>query len=423
MNRVPTTSRRAVVLSMRGRRARAQESGFTLIELLIALTAGALVITSTYFIAGATSRNFQSQQRISQTQMAVRAAMDRLRRDVSRAGYLGTPNARADQACEQSPVPVQGVQWANSYNVTTAVGAAQATANLIDYDRLVLTGNYSTGDEYLVRSVDANGLMVYLQQGWQGYRRSFVNPSTGAFDDSLFTSAFAPGRVLRFRTVQGYNFFRVITSADPTNGTVSIDPSRALPVGQTCFGGLGDGGSVAPLSRIEYAARRTPSFNYAGTAQTGDRGAALVRREISFTTDDPTYTSFGTSAGALNGTFPEVVLDFLVDFAVDHVVDTRVVGAANPALTVVRGSTISGAHAFMGRFFARDATEAHRIRSLIVRLSARTGEVDRNFAAIDRPSEADPLTRYQFPGQTGAARVRTLTTEILLPNMAYARLP
>ena len=64
-----------------------------------------------------------------------------------------------------------------------------------------------------------------------------------------------------------------------------------------------------------------------------------------------------------------------------------------------------------------------RIRSIIVRLSVRDRDQDPSFGWVPRVAATDPLTRLRvFSDRPGAARVRTVTTEVALPNLALRNL-
>src|ERR1700712_5920127 len=78
---------------------RSSRAGFTLVELMIALIAGAFAVSAVYYLNGVSSRAFAEQMRVSETQMSLRSAMEQLRRDFSRAGYLGTPNSALVPDC------------------------------------------------------------------------------------------------------------------------------------------------------------------------------------------------------------------------------------------------------------------------------------------------------------------------------------
>ena len=86
------------------RRVQSEAQGFTLIELMVALVAGLIAISSVYTISKASSQNFHEQQRISQAQMATRMAVEQIRLDVQRAGFLGSANTGTERTDRKSVV-------------------------------------------------------------------------------------------------------------------------------------------------------------------------------------------------------------------------------------------------------------------------------------------------------------------------------
>ena len=79
---------------------RSARAGFTLVELMIATIAGAFAVAGVYYLNGVSSRMFNEQMRVSETQMSLRGALEQLRRDISRAGYLATANSKILTGCD-----------------------------------------------------------------------------------------------------------------------------------------------------------------------------------------------------------------------------------------------------------------------------------------------------------------------------------
>ncbi|MFW5926296.1 MAG: PilW family protein [Myxococcota bacterium] len=386
------------------------KAGFTLIELMVALVAGVIAITTIYFVGAASSRHFHEQQRIAQTQMSVRMAMEQLRRDVQRAGFLGTPNSMRESRCGTPPPrEVQAVEFANDDQTNVLPNAAQ---NGVTADTLRLTGNYATGDSYFVSSLTAAGSGVYLQQSWHGFRRDFGSP----VNPDRFEAVFRPGRMLHLTTLQGKHFFVRITGNDPGRGQVDFTP--ALPLGGACTGGLADGAVVAPLSRIEYSVQNladdpagqslAPEDDPAAAAFRGEAGAQLVRREIDF------------GGNPLPGS-QRIVLENVAMVDYQFLANTAGAGLA-PDLEVWADEDANGR---LGDVNANAAFRPEAVMSVRASLSARTAEQDPRFpwvaAAAGTPATGVAPTRYKVvPGDDfqGAARVRTLRTEIFLPNVA-----
>ncbi len=400
-------------------RARA---GFTLIELMVALVAGLIAISAIYSVSGASARHFHEQQRVATTQMSLRMAMSQLRADVARAGLYGTPNSDRANASNltgcPSPSPrIQAIEFLE--NPDGAVFEDAYGDNAIQFDRLRLVGNYSTSGGYMVSSASsANELR--LQTAWQGFRRDFMNAAgTSVIEDAL-SAAFREGRYVHVRTLEETSVFTRITgtSVGGSSGVpdVRIKVRDPLPIISPCMPGLGDGAIVAPLSRIEYAvvdprrddelAALRSTMDEATEDALGLRPAVLVRREIPFGCTDDCTPIAGTT---------RVVLEFAADFDLRFVVDTQPDPASSPTFQVLAGSAAEDA-----LDPSDSGTYPERVRSVVVRLSARTPGTDPRFAFVER-AEGDPLTRFRaHPDAPGAARVRTAEAEILLPNLVPA---
>jgi len=392
------------------RRERAQRSraGFTLLELMVALVAGLIAISSIYYISAASSKHFHEQQRVAQTQMAVRMAMERLRRDVARAGFLGTPNSQKEVSCRSAAggVQLRAVEYLPNADVGALPNAAE---NGVTADGIRLTGNYVTSDAYLAQGLGVGGRTVTFQTDWQAFRHTFgIVGST--YDGAAFDDVFRAGRFLHIETQQGQHFFVQITGTNASNQTVTFTPN--LPVGSTCIPGLGDGALVSPISRIEYRVvdPRTAgglanllSPNATGGTDPGladARGlkpAVLIRREVDFT----------NAATPIAGS-EQVVLEFAANLEYSFVFDSQSVRGQPPTLvTQTKGIAATTLN-----------VTPERVRSVLISLSGRTPDQEPTFHWAARAANA-PLTRYRAnPASSGASRVRTLTTEVLIPNVA-----
>ena len=380
----------------RGKYARNREDGFTLVELMVALTLGAVVIASVYTVGAASSRHFQEQQRVSQLQLSTRIALERLRRDVSLAGFGGTPDSTADslRACGTvagTPaffgVTVVDEDSDGRAALDTMAGAADSS---VEADRLRLTGNFDTGDVYLVRDY-ANGT-INLQTAWQGFRRSFIDSTGTAFDTDLVELVFEDGRIVRITHPTGGTFFATISNVTASATGVAITLSSNLPTcADVCMGC-----TIAPLSGVEYFLAEAPAeLAPTNVAATGPN-TVLMRGLF-----DP-----ATGVAIANSARP--VLEWAIHFDVDALVNLAAAG--NPPNVVLQDdTTVDGA----------GALRASGIYSLDVTVGARTPEQDNRFPWV-APAAGDALNRFHvFIDRPGAMRVRTARAEILLPNIAY----
>lgn len=388
---------RALSIPLRGGR-----EGFTLLELMVALTAGAIAISSLYYVGAASSHFFKQQERVSQAQMSLRMAMNQLKRDIARAGFLASPRSEAERkaACPATG-RIAAIEHAD--DVDTAL-VDPRDEHGVELDRLTLVGNYATGDEYLVRELHANS--VVLQRDWQAFRRGFTRWWAGEpnqIDVEAVNSVFRTGRFMRIQTLQSDKFFVTISDAPavpaaPGQGLqipFDVPNAGALPVGgqNPCVAGLSKGATLAPLSRIRYQVRAAVGETQARAAAVTGPVAQLVRREL-----DPTVAGDAD----LDGVPPRVVLDHVVAFDVRFVEDDD-----GPPVDLQTVDTVD---------------DAEDVRSVRITLSVRTPEQDPRFPWVPRDN-GDPLTRYRwFDDRKGAARVRTLQAEVSVPNIGYPQL-
>ena len=269
-------------------------SGFTLIELMVAMVVGLTAITSAYSLGAAMSQQFYEEQRTATSQGSSRAAIMELRRDISRAGLFGSPNAQLESRCGQptpptlhklggGTYPMGAFQYYGDADLTTVLDPDGNNSG-IHADRLrVLTSLYLT-DQLLVDSVTLEGDRIILQTGNQAYRRTFAWGQTAddfvgnqaaqnylegtlSWDDAWASEteswkgiaqtgarAFQTGSVLHIESPEGRHFFRtVFGKAENTENQMRILVDPALPVATACLPGAGEGSTIAPLQWVEYA--------------------------------------------------------------------------------------------------------------------------------------------------------------------------
>jgi prepilin-type N-terminal cleavage/methylation domain-containing protein len=390
----------------RGRKRRSQ--GFTLVELMVALTTGLVALGTLYTFSKGSTRFFQQQSSISHTQQGVRVAFERLRRDISRAGFGGVPFGNL----AFGPVPTMRVQAVEICDGAGLGRIPNEAANLTHADRLILTGNYETGDTYLAEAIAAGGTAITFQQTWPAFQRSFGQPLSNMCDPARFDDVFQPGRIVHVKSREGTSFFAEIAG---TAGNCTLQLATGLPVGTPALAGVGEGAVVAPLSRIEYTVLDQAGLNAAGlddlvspnpAAQAlGEVPAVLVRREL----------LFGNTACDANvqvrPSTTEIVLEYVAHFDVDAIVDDAIPPNL-PNLIFENDAQVQTRSVGVAQIVG-----PHQFRSLIVSLAGRTPGIDRNVPWVPRTID-QPLARFQVSaGDTHAARVRSVRSEITLPNL------
>lgn len=398
---------------------RSKSAGFSLVELMIALVAGAFAVAAVYYLNGVSSRAFSEQMRVSDTQMSLRSAMEQLRRDFSRAGYLGTPSSALVPDCDGSKSTTGTIapRWMRAISVTRDASMtgdvntmlAPAT-NKTRADTVDVWGNYVTSDAYLADPERSTLTTIVFQETSEAFRRSFYDPvagnGTATYNAARFAATFIAGRMIRIEN-EGRFFFRDIASSSSTAGAVSVTFGVALPY---CFVGT-SWSAVSPLVHLQYAvesdatadlSRMQSSATAAGTGLPGARRAMLVRREWR---DDTATVVAGTA---------RVVLDYAVEFAVDAMINTTASSTGRPAWAYQRSTTTA-------------TTNPDKFGSVLVTLTARSAEASPTLRTVARASFDvagafdSPMRMFQVidPAATSLvlnARVRTLRSEIFLQN-------
>lgn len=388
-------------------RSRRGAAGFTLLELFVAVGLSGVIAVGLYSLSMVATQTFNQQQRISEVQLRLRSAMESLRGDIARAGYMGTPSSVTDpNVC---PRPSQAVQAVMAQADTPNPTHSTADNQFIAPPVLTLTGNFASSDEYMIMGI--NGTTVFLQNRTVPYLR--------VVDDATFQRIFA-NRWARITGANGVMQFVQITNATFQAATSAAYPALTLAIAPTIIGaggagcgvpGLGVGATIAPISFVQYRiAVGTNNFNESVAMSTGRTD--LIRQELG--------PGAGGALAPVAGTL-RTIAEYAVDLAVAAVVDSAAPGATQPVLTRYPFGD-ARTYATLGPLGA-PGSHPERVRALSVRLSVRDRAQDADFAWVPRTVATDPLTRFRvFPTQLGATRVRSLTSEIQLTNVALKNL-
>jgi len=434
-----------------------RKSGFTLIELMVAMVVGLTAITSVYSLGAAMSEQFYEEQRTATSQGSSRAAIMELRRDISRAGLFGSPNAQREDRCETGlpaqpslptfdggPIAMGAFQYYPDADIAVLGGN---NPGRVRADRLrVLTSLYLT-DQLLIDSVTPDGQTLILQTGNQAYRRTFAwgqaaGPFTGSAPNYLTgddligagaanwngigqngARAFQTNSVLHIESPEGYHFFRTnfVKVANAQN-QVRLRVNPALPVATACLPGAGEGSTVAPLQWVEYAlvdpftndalavgsnfmdfeaffdvagtnALLETGFGTAGEGALREQGNVMLVRRIL----DPVN-------GNVRPNTTQVLAEFVSNFEVSFLVDRRSGTTTAPLAPLMEAETSIN-------------NIPEQVRSVLINLGIRSPLEDPSipFAGVNNNN-----TRFEVnPLERGSARVRHIRIEI--PVMSVAR--
>jgi prepilin-type N-terminal cleavage/methylation domain-containing protein len=423
-----------------------RRSGFTLLELMVSLGIGGLAITSIYAISAASTVTFQQQQQVATSQTALRMAMNQVKRDIARAGYLATPSASAPgQSCGPIGAPIDDnavggsgrlAAFSRFQNNVITTGAGNPTgidptghnrANGFTADDIVLMANYETSAEYPgVTLIDATDISV--DQHWHSFRRDFTdwfNNATPAYNGVAFKEAFRVGRLIRIQTTKRQRHFATITALTEPNDVL---PSVHTPVVITfapaipnpCLSDVTNGW-VSPVSAIHYFARNASGAD-AERFNTIDPIAQLIREEV-LPSDKvaPLLAPDGTPNS-------RAVLDYLVEFNL-YFLSTTGPGPGPPGGTAVLDVATAAAdnnnnNNQAGTSETAVNTNPERIRSVTIDLAVRSPQADPKLpwtqAGCGPPGPILKCFEVALPDvQPGAARVRRMRAEVFVPNVGY----
>ncbi len=467
---------------LRQKLARHTERGFTLIELMIAMVVGLTAISAVYSLGSAMSEQFFVEQRVASSQSTSRVATLELRRDISRAGLFGTPNAfirqgdagvnRFDPTCDalRPTLPLigggNGPLGAFQYYFNEDIGVLDPSGINVGAraDRLrVLTSLYLT-EQLLVNSTSIDGLTLVLQDGNQAYRRTFAWGNTagpftagqapdyldgvldwdnawgGATDDWRGISqtgarAFQVGSVLHIETPQGRHFFRTVFGKGASvQDQIRLNITPALPIGTSCLPGAAEGSTIAPLQWVEYAIVDPFAPADAGTTDDFVKFDSVFSGDLA-DSDSPVLEVHQLSEADLLES-PNRVLVRRILNATDQTVQpnsTQVLAEFVTHFEVSFGiDTNSGVTqagnppqlAFEEGANAETEINANpqRVRTVIINLGIRSPLEDSTLEYV-APIGNQPPTRFDIDDtRKGTARVRQLRIEIPVPSVASRNL-
>ena len=421
--------------------------GFTLIELMVSLVAGLFVALAVVALSKEATTTFHEESRTATAEMALRTAVDRIRNDLQRAAFMSTPNIQKDPLIAKAPgtpnVPTTfpaGIKSLASLHVVAANNLALSATNALTPDTLEISGNFTTTDSFVVRVLDAGG-------GCGGQRLTLAIDSPAMWrllgtstPDAALEAAFQPvaGDTFIVRVVDDTGHYQFVqTCAGKAAGITGsgltaaayLDIASNTPIlsseqTKTMGGasGLGVGRLVVnPVQTIRWEIR---------PIDPGQPRDAPYRTLSAEGGPDDKYELFRTYLDA-SGTLTaetELVSEYAVDlkFAfsadlVDLTTDLNrtltVYGMSQTAENAALASDVAGAVQVHG---------PERIRSTRFRLSTRSSIADRQVgltAPLANAQQGDYPLRYcvLLGGCTdvgGWSRVRTITTEVTLPNQA-----
>jgi prepilin-type N-terminal cleavage/methylation domain-containing protein len=394
-----------------GTLSRPSQRGFTLVELLMATTAGLIVSAAAFLLAKNASTVFQEETRITAAQLSASLGLQRIAADISRTGFLSTPNIQTDPF-----VANESGTWPASISSLNAIriedkgsAAAHSSDNGVFPDRIVVSGSFDTAEVFPVRTIQPGGAgkVVYLETANLQVARTCKDCGMASCLPT-FERIFKQDRIVRILTPSGSQIFGLVDGVTLSGNQLAIQLQPAPSVPQVATNPRGYEGDcnycqISALSIVRYELQ-----SLAGHPQYGP----LVAPIAAAATGDAARTEL--TRVELDKDLQPIpdTLELVAEYAVDLKFGISFMDASTSAVTDLPPPLPENPLIY--------STPPERIRSVHIRFSTRARAPDRD---VPLPTGPDGRKhRYKLPiaGQTVYARMRTLYTEVALQNLVRA---
>lgn len=437
-----------------------------MVELVVALLAGLLVAAGIVTLSREATNTFHEEARASAAEAGLRAAIDRLRADLQRGGFMSTGNIVTDPmiaaapgaahyAAATAPAAIQtlasilysagGSLAKNLTNASPALTTEQSPA--LAPDLIDIGGNLTTADQFDVAYIApavGNCTTIYLSPTSPAMYRIMGNGTAGAtellnifqpdptyaqefivrlVDDSGHTQfletcgsgASAPGAVAG--VVGGQPYVSVNTQATPLQMGVNTGTVGGL------VGFAAGRAWVNPVQIVQWEITSSSSTNDPEPAQFLN-GLEATSNGATDPTKYDLMRSLLDATGVIVPSTSEIVAEYAVDLGFAFSVDTGTALLPNVVTYPFNNpSNVTAAGAV-----SNPSATPERIRTVRARLAVRTAQPDRSVGIGLLPANYGSETylyRYcvaSCPSPPASAlawaRVRTVTTEVDLPNQS-----
>ena len=456
--------------NLRRRTDTSAEAGFTLVELTVSLLAGLLVAMGVVALSREATTTFHEETRSSAAEAALRTAVDRLRADLERAGFMSTGNINSVNVTgapriarplgQATNYPVSGnvpnglkalasVTLKAGGAVTLPLSSAQPVA--LTPDLIQISGNMTSADQFEIAS--------YAAQYQQGCTRIWLVPNSpavyrvigvppypvGGTQDTDMRAIFFPmglqaaNEQFLVRVVDASGCAQYLATCTATNGAgvdtngPYVDISGTTPLvtaaatGSTCgVTGFGEGAVINPVQTVQW------EITYAGAADP----EPATYNTLGIATGDATkydlMRTFVDASGTPVWSTSEIIAEYAVDLSFAFSVDQGTALAPNIVTYPFDAPALNNPYA-TPPFVAGSNVGPERIRSIQARLVTRTALPDRsvNIALPTHSGQNYGTEKFAYrycmqasgctSNPTNApiwARTRTIVTEAALPNQA-----
>ena len=373
--------------------------GFTLIELMIGMLLTTIVIGGTYLMFTSSSEVFSHQNLTSENHNNIRFAVELLKADVARAGFMSSPNGATDpQVC---PPPTFSVP---ALSLTEDVVVQIDGSDFLTTDQLLVVGDMSAYPPFQISSIAGTVITVVPQP---------------EVDDATFANIFqepvsASSRVIRLTNPDGLSQFGKVSNVSGDD-TINL----VLPLTPATTGSCG----YSPMAAENHEINAVTGYLYTIEPDPAV-DASMEKTDLVRWRADFTNGGFTNIPGSRLVVAEYVVgLDFVVLGVVPSGQPANDPSVALPDPEEEHGMDSSGSTASIMDESDVDASP-QRVRYVDFRIMTRTREaIPRRLAVPTGASAVGHAEQVYFPlSNNRVADVRTIQGKIAAPNLTFRNL-
>ena len=405
--------------------------GFTLVELLVSLVAGLIVALAVVALSRDSTRTFYEEQRAASAEMSLRLAVDRLRQDVQRASFMASGNVLADTFVPLSPKSIDKVPTGAPAGLQNLAGIrfdyqgskaatplSSSSGNDFAADAIYLTGNFTTTDQYPVQSVTAGsscgGQSFNLAVTSAAWYRVLTSPSPATTLSQMFTPVASSQFFARISDDLGRFQYVLVCGTGMTGPQPWVEIDTTTPVDLTQYGFVDGRLSINPVQTVKWSLKKLDAATYPQYAPLDPGAGAPDKYDL--------VREWVDSTGLVVGT-PELIAEYAVDLKFAFTADIGTYSNLTSAPNLVAYNFDATENQTLAPLALTTTVQPQRIRTVRLRLSTRSPMGDRG-----EPLAAPDGYQMRYCTKSGGcatgvdskdfARMRTVTTEVSLPNQA-----
>lgn len=354
-------------------------------ELLVGLAIASILVGSIYYVSTVSTKAYRTQEMTMRAMEQARFALEILKRDISAAGFLASPNTDADPRVCLRPIPrrlglvIEGLGDVHEPTVNKNIAPSAIT----------LFGAYPSPNVYYTASINGNVVTLLKESN---YPKSLAE----------FNEIFNDRRLLRIVNKSQNELYIPITKADYNAGTIIL--SQPVPISQ---GALDCG--VDPMG-AEYEVNVVSSIRYSLRRDIREGAPPgkidLIREELD-NQGNPIVNS------------RLIIAEYVVDLQFYDAVRDRDITKQNPDLVVypIIEDGVAKSLSPPQEFYLDNSLNARPqdLRFITIKVTTRTSEEDETVVFRPREGLHAPLDYYDVDTTLeGAARTATLTAKVQL---------